>query len=165
MKLILRVALAAVALALGYWAWTFFFPNPKTVIRHRLEKLAQVASFASDEGTIVRLAGAQKLIGYLTDNVQVKADAPGLDGRNFENRDDLIQAATAARTMVKSLKVRFSDMNIEVTAGKEEALVDLALTADVGGEKDSIFQEMKFSMKKVDGTWLVARIENVKSLR
>ena len=165
MKLGVRLILFVFLLGLGYWAWTVYFPNPKVEIRHGLDRLAQLASFDAEEGALAKLADAQKLAGFFTQNVQIKVAVPGVVDRDFDNRDDLIQAAVAARSAVKSLKARFSDMNIEVTPGKGEAIVDLTLNADVGDEKDSIWEGLKFSLKKIHGHWLITRIDTVNLLK
>ena len=165
MKLVVRSLLLVGLLALGYWAWTIWFPNPKVEIRHRLERLAQLASFGSDEGALSKLAGAQKLARFFSETVQIKVAVPGVEEYDFDNRDELIQAVVAARSAVKSLKARFSDMNIEVTPGKGEAIVDLTLNADIGDDKDSVWEGLKFSLKKIHGDWLVTRIDTVNLLK
>lgn len=97
--------------------------------------------------------------------MQIKVAVPGVEEYDFDNRDELIQAVVAARSAVKSLKARFSDMNIEVTPGKGEAIVDLTLNADIGDDKDSVWEGLKFSLKKIHGDWLVTRIDTVNLLK
>lgn len=151
--------------ALGWWAWHACFPDPKAEIRRRLDRLAQLASFGPNEGAVAKLADAEKLGGYFIENVQIKLSAPGMEEYSFDNREELIQAAFAARSAVRSLKARFSDMKIELTPGKAEAIVYLTLNADVGDDKDSIFQGLKFNIKKVERNWLITRIDTVSLLK
>ena len=56
MKNLLRLILLALLIAVGFWVWNILFPNPQKIIRHRLNKLAQLASFAPNEGNFSRIA-------------------------------------------------------------------------------------------------------------
>jgi hypothetical protein len=164
-KLVTRLIWAAALIALGYWAWTAAFPNPRKEVRRRLNKLAQIASFPADESPLAKLANLQKLAGFFTEQVVVNVSAIGEGTRLFSNRDELMQAAQAARLSVNGFRAKFADPNIELTHGNEEAIVDVAFTADIGGEKDSLVEELKIEMKKTGGDWLINRVESVDTLK
>jgi hypothetical protein len=51
-----------------------------------------------------------------------------------------------------------------VNADQESAVADLTLEAQSEGEMDRIVQEMKVTLKKMDGQWLIVKVETVKTL-
>ena len=70
----------------------------------------------------------------------------------------------AAHSRLTSLKVEFPDMNITFGADGQTAKVNLTGKAIVPGERDISAQEFNFQLKKVDGKWLIYRVETVKTL-
>ena len=44
---------------------------------------------------------------------------------------------------------------------KQSAVADAAVTVKATGETDFGVQEMKFTFQKVDGNWLITRVETV----
>ena len=74
------------------------------------------------------------------------------------------QAALGARSALSGLKVQFPDINITVAPDKQSAVADLTVEANVAGERDPIVQEMKFTLQKTDGEWLITRVETVRTL-
>jgi hypothetical protein len=165
MNKVFKIFLLLALLGLGYWLWTVLFPNPQQVIRNRLNKLASLASFSSDDGNISRVAKIQRLGALFADNVQITIDVPGVDAQTFTSREELKQAALAAKRFTSGLKAEFLDMNIELDDAAQSALVDLTLKAKVAGESDLIVQELKFTLKKINGDWLITRVETVKTLK
>ena len=161
MKWAVRLIIIAGLAAAGYWAWTVMFPNPRTVVWHRLEKLAQIASFPPNEGQIPKLAAVQKMGGYFSDQVVVNVQMTGEESHEFYNREELVQAIQAGRMSVNSVTVKFKDPNIEVTHGNQEAIIGVMLTADINGEKNSVVEDLKIEMKKIDGDWLITHVETV----
>ena len=164
MKFTLRLALLAATIAAGVWLWTIFFPSPEKIIRKQIARLATAASFNSNEGTLVVLNKAEKLAGFFSTNVEVNLDVPGRFQHSFAGRDEITQAAAAAHSAVGGLKVEFLDPDLEVGADKESATADLTLKAQAVGDKDFIVQEMKFTFQKIDGDWLITRVETVRTL-
>src|SRR5205823_3840642 len=69
-----------------------------------------------------------------------------------------------AHSRLTDLKVEFPDMNITLGADKQTAKVNLTGTAVVPGEHDISAQEFNFMLKKVDGKWLIYKVETVKTL-
>lgn len=165
MKHLFRLLLVAGVILLAWWAWTVFFPSPQAAIQRRLNNLAKAASFSAGEGNIASLMNVEKLCGFFSDQVDVKVDVPGYQAEELVGRDELKQAAMAAHGLIHGLKASFPDMRIEVASGNQEAIVDLTLDADVGGDKSAIVQEMKFNLKKVAGVWVITHVETVKTLK
>ena len=164
MKTVFRLILLAVLVALGVWLWFVLFPSPEKVIRQRLTELANRASFSSGESDLARLAAAQKLAGYFSTNVEVDINVPGRVQHTLMGRDEIKQAAFGARSTLSGLKVTFPDINITVAPGKQSAVADLTVVANIAGERDSIVQEMKFTFQQTDGEWLITRVETVRTL-
>jgi hypothetical protein len=161
MKLALRLLMLAGLLALGYWGWRAAFPDPRKVVLHRLEKLAQIASFPPDEGPVAKLANVQKLAGYFADQVTVNVEVQGVEKAEFSNREDLIQAMQAGRSAASSEKAKFLGPKIEMTPGNQEAIVGVALAADINGEQNAVVVDLKIEMKKIGGDWLITLVESV----
>jgi hypothetical protein len=60
--------------------------------------------------------------------------------------------------------VEFPDVNVTVAPDKQSATADLTVKAQAGGDRDSIWQEMKFTLQKTGGKWLITRVETVRTL-
>jgi len=164
MKIIFRLVMLTALVALGVWLWTVLFPNPEKVIHKRLVALAGTVSFSSNQSNLARLAGVQNLGDFFSADVEVDIDVPGRVQERLMSRQEIVQAAVGARSAVRGLKVKFSDINITVAPDKQSAVADLTVEARVSGQQDLIVQEMKFTLQKTDGKWLVTRIATVRTL-
>jgi hypothetical protein len=165
MKYFLRMVLLAGLIGLGVWGWGILFPNPKKVITTRLVKLADLASFSAREGEVARGANVYRMGTFFTDDAEVVIDAPGVEHRTLNGRQELTQVALAARSSINGLKVDLPDIVVDLDPGNQSAVANVTLRANISGQSDLIVQELKFNLKKVDGAWLIARIETVKTLR
>jgi len=163
MKIALRFILLAALVALGAWLWFVLFPSPEKVIRQRLTELARTASFSSNESDLARLAAARSLAGFFSTNVEMNVDLPRFAQRSSLDRDEITQIALAASSKAGGLKVKFPDINVTVASDKQSAVADLTVEVDVSGEPDRIVQEMKFTLQKIDGRWLISRVETVRT--
>src|SRR3954447_12753533 len=115
MKHVLRLLLLVGLIALGVWGWGVLFPNPKKIIHTQLVKLSQLASFSGKEGNIVRVANVQRMGTFFTDDAQIIINVPGIESVNFHRREELMQAAMAARSALNGLQAEFPDMNITLS--------------------------------------------------
>jgi len=163
MKILFRLLLLAVVVAAGVWLWTILFPGPEKVIRQRLAEIARLASFSANENPLAALGGAQKLAGFCSPDLQVKLAAPANIEHAFESREEIAQFDLAARAAVGgTLKVEFVDVLLTLAPDKQSAAADLtARMQPAGGELN--VQEIKLTLKKVDGQWLVTRAETVRT--
>ncbi len=163
-KWILRIV-AIVALALiGFWVWRTFFPGPEQLIRRRMEAVARTASFSPNESPLAKLSNAQKLTTFCADRVEITVDVPGQSQRTFNGRDELMQAAIGARSVVSALKVEFFDLTVTLGPDRTSAVVNLTAKGKIPEERDFMVQELKFTFKKINGDWLINRVETVKTL-
>lgn len=164
MKTAFRLFLLAALVVLGVWLWFVFFPGPEKIIRQRLTQLAATASFSSEDRGLARIAGAQHMAELFATNVEVDINVPGRVQHRLLGRDEIQQAALGARSNLGGLNVQFPDINITVAPDKQSAVADLTVVVRVAGEQDSIVQEMKFTFRKTDDGWLIARVETVRTL-
>ena len=164
MKIALRFILFAALAALSIWLWFILFPSPEKVIRKRLTELARTASSSPGESDLARLAAARSLAGFFSTNVELQVELPELSQRDSIDREEITQAAFVARSRAGGLKVKFPDINVTVAPDKQSAVADLTVQANISGERDPIVQEMKFTLRKTDGQWLITRVETVRTL-
>ena len=158
------IMVAAVLAGLGYWIWLTFFPSPEKAIRKQLQALAAAASFPVNEAPRAKLANAQKLGNFFTTDVEVTVETPGRAQQTFSGRDELVQAALGAHSSLNGLNVEFLDINVTVAPNKQTAVANLTARARIPGDRDFNVQELKFSLKKVGGDWLIYKVETVKTL-
>lgn len=164
MKIITRLVLLAILAAIGYWLWTVFFPSPEKVIRNRLNKAASLASFGAGDGNIRRVAAIEALGNYFAEEIEIKVDVPNYESHTFNRREELTQAAMAAHSAVSSLKVDFPDIKVDVDPNQLTATAEVTLRADINGEKNAVIQEARVYFKKVDGKWLIYRLDTLRTL-
>jgi hypothetical protein len=164
MKNWFRLVLAAVIVGVGVWLWGVFFPSPEHLIRKRLNELAQAVSFSSNEGSLAKAMNAERLTGFFSSDVEITIDVPGHSLQTLHGRDEVLQAGMAARALAGSLNVEFLDINIALASDKMGAVVNLTAKGRAGSEKDLLVQELKLTMKKLKGDWLIIQIETVKTL-
>ena len=162
MKILFRLILLAVVVAAGVWLWTVLFPGPENVIRHRLAEIARLASFNANENPLAALGGAQKLAGFCSPTLQVKLAAPTNVEHTFESREEIAQSDLAARAAFGgTLRVEFVDVVVTLAPDQQSAVADL--TARMQSSSDLNVQEIKFTLKKIDGQWLVTRAETIRT--
>lgn len=159
-----RTVLAAVLLGGGIWAWNFLHPGPEKVIKKRLAELARTVSVDSNEGQLRRLARAQSLADFFSPDVEVIVDVPGFHVQTIEGRDELMQAAVAARSR-GTLKVKLVDVTVIVSPDALSAEAHFTGEASISGDKSLQAQEFRARLVKTNGAWWITRIETVKTLR
>jgi len=164
MKNVLRWLLLAALLALGVWLWTVFFPSPEKVIRRRLLELARTVSSSPGESDLIRLAAAHSVAGFFSNHVELKLAVPELSQRDSLDHEEIVQLVLLARSRAGGLKITFPDINVTVAPDRQSAVADLTVEANLTGERDSLLQEMKFILRRMDGRWLIVRVETVQTL-
>jgi hypothetical protein len=170
-KLLSRFFLLAVLIAAGAWLWTIIFPGPEKIVRHRLAAVAKEASFPAGESPLIIAARSESLAGYFNTNVEVNVDLPehgwhdlaGREENNSISRGEITQLAAGARARVSSLHVEFPDVNVKVGPDRQSAVVEAAAEVQAAGQKDPDVQVLKFTFQKIEGDWLITRIESVRA--
>jgi len=164
MKIIVRVILVAAAATLAFWLWTILFPGPEKIIRKQLTGLAHTVSFSQDENDLLKMASAEGVADFFSTNVEVDITIPGHEQQSITGHDGITQAALLSRQAVASLAVKFPDVNVTVAPDKNSATADVTVEADVSGEHDAVFQEVKFTFVRENGHWLISKLETVRVL-
>jgi len=159
-----RLIAAVILLAAAIWAWTYFFPSPEKAVRKRLAETAQVASFPANESPVAKFQNSQNLVSFCTDDVEIAIDAYG-QRITSTGKEELSQAMMYARTqLLSSLSLEFLDPVITISPNKQTAFVNLTVRGKVPNDRDMLVQECKFTLKKVGRSWLIRKVETVKTL-
>ena len=160
----LRLAGALALIGLGLWGWCILFPSPEKVIRSRLNNLAGTLSFAPKAGAIARGYSAQKAAGFFTTDVEINVDGRGVEPLHFSGRDEVQQALVWAARSLRGLQVEFLDINLTLNPDQQSAKANLTGKWTLAGDRDFNVLEFNFLLKKVDGVWLIYRVDSVKTL-
>jgi hypothetical protein len=161
----LRNAVVVVLLgAFVFWGWTRFFPSEKRVIEKRLHEAAELASFKPGENPLTGMFKVERFAGYFAPQVQINFSgaAPGI--REFQGRDEVMQAALGARSQLEGMKVEFLDVTVQLGPGADAAVATLTAKANFHGNRELMVQEFKVSLEKIESKWLINRVEAVKTL-
>ncbi len=164
MKIALRVVFFAVIAGLTFWLYTILFPSPEKVIRKQLLDTARAASFVANEGELARAGNLAGFAGCFADPVELKINVLGGQRETQLGRDELVQLGNEARNQLGSLKVQFLDITVIVAPDQEHADADLTVRASTPGDANYLVQEMKFTLRKINGHWLISRVETIKVL-
>ncbi len=165
MKFAREIAAALVILGGLFLAYRHFFPNEEQRIRRRLDDLAATVSIPAQASPARTLLALNKLKGFFAPNVTVDVDTP-FEGRHaFEDRDELMQAAAAAWTNLRDVKVEFLDINVKLGPSNDAATAELTARVARPGNRDAMVQEFRLTLGKQDGEWLITRAESVRVLR
>ena len=165
MRKFFKLLWVALAVGLGIWLWGALFPSPEKVVRTRLKEIEELVSFPPNEKPFTALTAVQQLCARLSPHVEVEMDAPGMGQHKLRGREEVRYQAGLFRSQVNGAKVEFLDVNVAVASDKQSAETSLTVKARVSSEPDTIYQEMKLTFRKLDGKWLLARAETVKTLR
>jgi hypothetical protein len=157
--------LVLVLAATGVWGWRVLHPGSEKIIRKRLEEMARTASVEGNEGQIARLAKAQSLANYFTPDVEIAIDMPEYHVQTIEGRDELMQAAVAARSRGNALKIELVDVSVAIAPDGVSAEAHFTGKAKIASERSIQAQEIRARLVKMDGNWLIRRVETVRTLR
>jgi hypothetical protein len=161
LKYLPRVVLAVVVLAGGIWLWRTFFPSPQAVITRELRHVAQSVTVRPGQGSLARIAGAQRVGSLCASNVEINIDVPGVRQQTVMSREDIVQNLTAAK-LAGGLTVQFPDINVVVAGDGQNAQADVTLIARVPGQQDMVVQQMRIALRKIDGQWLITTVKTIR---
>ena len=164
MRIIARLALVAVLVALGFWLYTVLFPSPEKVIRKRLAEVAQLASIRRGQGLLSLATSIQELANCFDSQVEITLNWRGRSDHSLAGRDEIIEAAKLAHGQFKTLEIEFLDMNVMLAPDKQSATVNLTAKVTTSEDRDFQVQEFIVTLKKVNGEWLIFKIETVRTL-
>jgi len=165
MKLALRLLVPAVLLGLGVWLWIYLHPSPDEAIRRQLTKLSKVASFEKPENLIKRGIAAQDVAAFFAGEVTILINPPDIYLEQVSRAEIAQQVALLrAHPDIQKFHLTFLDPVITLGADKRSAIVELTMNAQADDDQHLVVQEVRLTMREVDGTWLICRIETVRTL-
>jgi hypothetical protein len=158
-------AAAGVVLALLACVWIYrqVFPPAERVIEQRLRALASLASVAPNEGALARLANASKLVDFFARDIEIHLLEVPVPLTDIRGRESLRETILAARSQLQRATVRFPDIQLAVDPDGRSARANLTVVAEVNAEANAIVQQLKMSLRKDEGSWLIVRVETVKT--
>lgn len=163
MKLAIRLILLAIAIGLCTWLWIYLHPTPQEAIRRQLVALGKTATLEKREGNIPAGLHANEFSEFFGREVALNMEPHALFPDSIE-RSEIAKVMLSIRVKYRSLDVKILDPVITVGADQKSAIVELTVNVAGDGDRHLLVQEMKFTMKEVDGNWLIIRVETVKTL-
>ncbi len=157
--------LAALGLLLVAWGLWYFFPTRERQVRRQFKALASWASKDGEEGSIASLQTAREARDYFADPCQWTAEAYQLAGNVSIN--EITQYVFAARTRMDRLSVKFYDLRVEFTPEGQARVTATVRIVGVGKAGDTVndTRELKCTLVKVDGRWLLKTVILVQVLK
>lgn len=163
MKLAIRLVLLAIAIGLCVWLWIYLHPTPQEAIRRQLVALAKCATLEKREGNIPAGLRADEFSEFFGREVALSIE-PRAVFPDSVDRGEIARVMLTIRTTYRSLEVKILDPVITIGADQKSAIVELTVNVAGDGDRHLLVQEMKFTMKEVDGNWQIIRVETVKTL-
>jgi hypothetical protein len=164
MKNVIRITVALVLIGLGVWLWLYLHPSPEVAIRRRLAEVAKTVSFSGQEGMISRAARSQKFADYFGKEVTLHIDLPEGTQHEAASRDEIAKTYMWLRWNFRTFTVEFLDPNITLGPDRKSAILEVTVRAATSSEKYFIVQELRLTMREVEGEWLILRVETIKTL-
>jgi len=166
MKWLWRSLAIVFFLAACIWLWLALNPGPEKVIRTRLDQLAGQISFSPPESDLTRLGKIAGLPRFFAPEVEVKLAFRDVVQRGMITHEFIQAAAAELRQNASSgLKFEFLDVNVTLAPSKQFATAELTMKATTPGDNQFDVQEMKFALGKTNDTWLIYRLETVRTLK
>ncbi len=166
MRRVFQIVLVLVVLGAGAWLWKTVFPSDQARILSLLKALANDATLPAGEGNFGRIRRIERLTSSLSPDVAILVAPFGGRSVEISGRDEVMQAAMAARGAATSIKVEFLDIvvtSIDPSAGAADAVLTAKIQA--GTDRDFGIQPLKVSLRKdKEFGWRISRIESTRIL-
>jgi hypothetical protein len=151
--------------AIGYVAWRSRQSDDERAVRARLEALRTEINTSTTDG-LGTIAHAAQIGGYFTDDVTIELGegSPPINGR-----DTLMGTAARLQPRTAAFRLELDDINVELMPGTDAA--DVLLTASFvrrslsTGEESRDAREFSLVCRKGAGTWRIARVTAIDTLR
>jgi len=161
-----RLIIVLALIGLGFGAWRLVYSSPNHIIRSKLQQLAKTASLTPKDGNFVRVYKIEHLPEFFTRDVVINVDLRGIGQTTIEGRDEVRQYVNAAFSPqgLGELKTQFRDVSVTLAPDKQSAVANLTGEFTVDGQHDFFVVELNLLFKKVEGEWLIYKIETVRTL-
>lgn len=160
MKRLLQIILLLTLAAAGYFLWIWTHPTPEKAIRKQMEKLSETLVAKPGEGNIARVAGINRTLSFFTPDININGEGIAQVNQSITGQTELQQALFAARSRLDGA-ITFNDINIIVGAEQTNARVNFNAVARLSGQTEPYTQDLKAEFVKVDGKWLISRIDPI----
>ena len=163
MRTVTRLAFVLALAGLGYVLYSWDWPSDEGRIRDALDDLAATVSEPGGDG-LGQMARAARLGGFFAQDVVVDLGGPY---SRLEGRDTIMALAAKTQVPGEGLDVRFVDVSVDVAPGGADAVVHLTATVASRGrpfENGLDAKELEMAWRKVDDTWVIARVTGVDTL-
>ncbi len=160
-RAIVVLALAAVA----WFAWRGRESGDERAIRQRIESLRHEINTSTTDG-LGTLAHAAQIGSYFTDDVTIEL---GEGATPIHGRDTVMGMAARLQPRTAAFRLELDDVGVEMVPGAEAA--DVLLTASFlrrsvsTGEESRDAREFSLVCQKTAGTWRIARVTAIDTLR
>lgn len=165
MKIVIRLALLALIAGMGFWLWTVFFPGPQKIVLNKIARLAATTSIDAADNNLTRAGKAVKLAGFFAPDAEIVVKLPEAGDHTISGREEIKERALAGFASITALQVQFFDATATVGPDKQTAAVSCTARVKANHSQDEGVQELRFQFKKMDGTWLITRVETVQTLQ
>lgn len=146
---------------LAVWLFQKLFPGDEKIIRRRLNELALSLSVKATDPALARIARANKLAEYFSPDVVINLTGVAANFANMSGRDQLLEVIRMARLNVQQAQIELFDISLELAQGS--ATAHFTALVHLNGEKNSMVQELKVELNKMNGDWVIARADSVKT--
>lgn len=164
-RLIVRALILLVLLTGGILAWRSRSTPDERAIRARLEALRNEVNTSTKDG-LGTAARAVQIGSYFTEDAIVELGERSVPIRG---RDTLMGMAARLQPRTAAFRMDLDDVSVDMLPDSDAA--DVLLTASFvrrnvsTGEESLDAREYALVMTKVDGTWRIARITAIDTLR
>jgi len=158
----MRLLVLLLVAGLAILALRGYLESDRRQIERQFERLAEAASVQGTESPIEQIAQAAQVVRFFTNDVVLRL---GQDSSSvIAGRDALVALAAQARRR-GPLQVMFDDVQVSV-GGPDSASVYATVTATGANLQSEVVEarEISVTLQKVDGDWLIARVEGVRTL-
>lgn len=158
-------AVLVVLVGAGVFAWRTRETPDEREIRSLLDSLRDEVNTSTKDGIGVALHAAQ-IGGYFTEDALVEL---GDGAAPIKGRETLIGMVARLQPRTAAFRMDLEDITIEMAPGSDTA--DVLLTASFArrnistGEESLDAREYALVMTKAEGTWRIARITAIDTLR
>jgi hypothetical protein len=158
------IGLALTATALGAW-WFLMRPaDEASAVRARLLAFANLVNASPVHGQAPEIRG-QQIGGFFADDVDVDL---GHGAAPIRGRDTVVGMAERLQPRTAAFRLELEDVSVAMATGAEAA--DVHLTAAIiqrsigTGDRSLDAREFTIGMRRVGGTWQIARVQAVDTL-